>query len=109
MVRPIRLAKEEIDTWLAAHPGWARATTGTAKTECITRSFAFTDFASALGFVVRVGCFAEKRDHHPDVELGFGKAKLLWTTHDAGGVTRLDLDLAAATDMLASSSGVKRI
>lgn len=108
MVRPTRLPKEDIDVWLAAHPGWARSTTGAAKAECVSRAFTFTDFASALGFVVRVGCIAEKRDHHPDVELGFGKAKLLWTTHDAGGVTRLDLECAAATDMLASSSGVKR-
>jgi 4a-hydroxytetrahydrobiopterin dehydratase len=43
---------------------------------------------------------AEKRDHHPDVTIGWGKARVLWTTHDAGGVTDLDLALAEATDGL---------
>ena len=43
---------------------------------------------------------AEKRDHHPDMELGWGKAKVAWSTHDAGGLTQLDLDLAETTEKL---------
>jgi 4a-hydroxytetrahydrobiopterin dehydratase len=104
MVRPTRLSPEEIDRWLREHPGWQRAESGA---ESLTRSFAFDDFASALGFVVRVGCAAEKRDHHPDVALGWGRATLVWTTHDAGGVTALDLELAAASERLASGAGAK--
>ena len=63
---------------------------------------AFPDFASALAFVVRLGCLAEKKDHHPDIELGWGKVRVLWTTHDAGGLTRLDLEMAEAADALKS-------
>jgi 4a-hydroxytetrahydrobiopterin dehydratase len=68
----------------------------------LARTFKFPDFASALAFVVRLGCVAEKRDHHPDVELGWGKARVSWSTHDAGGITQLDLDMAEATTKLAS-------
>ena len=68
----------------------------------LARTFTFPDFASALAFVVKVGCAAEKRDHHPDVELGWGKARIAWSTHDAGGITQLDLDMAEATTKLAS-------
>jgi 4a-hydroxytetrahydrobiopterin dehydratase len=96
MPRPTKLDAREVDTWLAAHPGWARAGDG-----AIARGFTFPDFSAAMGFVVRVGLAAEKKDHHPDVELGWGKARVLWSTHDAGGITALDLELATLTDSLA--------
>jgi 4a-hydroxytetrahydrobiopterin dehydratase len=44
---------------------------------------------------------AEKKDHHPDVELKWGSVRVTWSTHDAGGVTQLDLDAAQATDAIA--------
>ncbi len=85
-----------VDAWLAAHPGWTR------DGDAIARAYAWPDFGAALGFAVRLGLVAEKRDHHPDIHLGWGKARVMWTTHDAGGITPLDLDLAAATDALAA-------
>jgi 4a-hydroxytetrahydrobiopterin dehydratase len=85
----------EVDAWLAQHHGWERA-----GADAIAKRFTFPDFSAALAFAVRVGCLAEKRDHHPDLELGWGRARVLWSTHDAGGVTRLDLEAAAATDQL---------
>jgi 4a-hydroxytetrahydrobiopterin dehydratase len=96
MARPLRLDSSVVDAWLAKSGGWQRAHEG-----AIARTFKFADFAAALAFVVKVGCAAEKRDHHPDVELGWGKAKITWSTHDAGGITQLDLDLAEATNALA--------
>jgi 4a-hydroxytetrahydrobiopterin dehydratase len=93
MTRPTRLDATIVDAWVAAHPGWQRAGEG-----AIARRYAFPDFAAALAFTVRVGCLAERRDHHPDVELGWGRARVAWSTHDAGGVTQLDLDAAEATD-----------
>jgi 4a-hydroxytetrahydrobiopterin dehydratase len=96
MPRPTRLPPSSVDSWISAHPGWERTQAG-----AIAKRYAFPDFASALGFVVRLGCVAEKRDHHPDVELGWGKAQVTWSTHDAGGVTELDLAGAEATDKLA--------
>jgi 4a-hydroxytetrahydrobiopterin dehydratase len=97
MPRPTELSPAVVDAWLSAHPGWSRSG------KAIVRTYAFPDFAAALAFVVRAGCWAEKHDHHPDVQLGWGRAQLLWTTHDAGGITQLDLDGAAAAD--ASAGG----
>ncbi len=82
-----------MDAWIARHAGWERVSDG-----AIARKFTFPDFSAALGFVVRVGCWAEKHDHHPDVALSWGKARVLWSTHDAGGVTELDLRAAEACD-----------
>jgi 4a-hydroxytetrahydrobiopterin dehydratase len=95
MARPKKLGAAAVDSWLGEHAGWKRAGKG-----AIAKKFSFADFGAALGFVVRVGCMAEKRDHHPDVELGWGRARILWSTHDAGGVSQLDLDAAEATDKL---------
>ena len=95
MSRPTKLDAGSIEAFLASHEGWARAG------DAITRAYSFADFSAALGFVVRVGLAAEKKDHHPDIELGWGKARVRWSTHDAGGITSLDLELAEATDLLA--------
>jgi 4a-hydroxytetrahydrobiopterin dehydratase len=96
MARPTRLDDTTVNAWLGAHPGWERHGSGT--NAGISRAYTFPDFATALSFVVRIGLLAEKRDHHPDVELGWGKAKLRWSTHDAGGISQLDLDAAEASD-----------
>ena len=93
MTRPTKLDAAAVNAWISAHPGWERAGEG-----AIAKQYKLPDFASALAFVVRVGCLAERRDHHPDVELGWGRARVSWSTHDAGGVTQLDLDAAEATD-----------
>jgi 4a-hydroxytetrahydrobiopterin dehydratase len=92
MSRPTKLEPSVVDTWLKAHAEWQRSG------EALVRVYKLPDFATALALVVHVGCWAEKHDHHPDVELGWGRVKLLWTTHDAGGVTQLDLDGAEASD-----------
>jgi 4a-hydroxytetrahydrobiopterin dehydratase len=87
-----KLEQAVVNTWLATHSGWERAGEG-----AIARKFVFPDFASALAFVVRLGCYAEKANHHPDVELGWGRARVVWSTHDAGGISQRDLDAAEAT------------
>ena len=96
MSRPTKLELPDVNAWLIAHPEW----TFEAGRELV-RVFVFPDFASALAFVLRVGIEAEKKDHHPDIELGWGRARVLWSTHDAGGVTSLDLELATLTDSFA--------
>jgi 4a-hydroxytetrahydrobiopterin dehydratase len=93
---PTQLPPTTVDAWLVAHPEWSRADGGG-----IARKFAFADFSSALAFGVRVGCYAERRDHHPDLEIGWGRVRVHWSTHDAGGLTHLDLDSAEATDAMA--------
>jgi 4a-hydroxytetrahydrobiopterin dehydratase len=85
-----------VDAWIAQHPGWQRTAQDT-----LVKTYKFPDFASALAFVVRVGLVAEKRDHHPDVELKWGSVRTTWSTHDAGGLTQLDLNAAEAADAIA--------
>ena len=55
----------------------------------------------ALGFVNRVGILAEELDHHPDTTFGWGYAEILTTTHDRGGITQFDTELAARIDAIA--------
>ena len=98
MARPTKLEGLVVNAWLAQHSPWERATDAS-----IARSYTFPDFSTALGFVVRVGLAAEKHDHHPDIELGWGKARVVWSTHDANGVTKLDLELADASDKIFAS------
>lgn len=95
MPRPHVEADETIDAWLAAHPGWARRNAGIAK------QFSFADYPSTIAFVTRLAFAAEKRDHHPDLVVTWGKVDVVWTTHDAGGTTALDLELAARCEELA--------
>jgi 4a-hydroxytetrahydrobiopterin dehydratase len=98
-MRPSKLDDAALTQWLGSHPGWEKTRAGGQ--DAIARSFRFADFSAALAFTVRVGLAAEKRDHHPDVELGWGRARVIWTTHDQKGVTSLDTELAEATDTLA--------
>jgi 4a-hydroxytetrahydrobiopterin dehydratase len=58
------------------------------------------DFAAALAWVNRVGELAEARNHHPDIAISWNKVTLTLSTHSAGGLTQLDMDLAAAIDAL---------
>jgi 4a-hydroxytetrahydrobiopterin dehydratase len=98
-MRPEKLDDAALAKWLGSHAGWEKTRAGDQ--DAIARTLRFPDFSAALGFVVRIGLAAEKRDHHPDVELGWGRARIVWTTHDQKGVTSLDTELAEATDALA--------
>ena len=67
----------------------------------LTRTFAFKDFVAALSFVNRVGQAAEAAGHHPDIDIRYNKVRLALITHDAGGLTGKDFDLAAQANALA--------
>jgi 4a-hydroxytetrahydrobiopterin dehydratase len=82
---------------LAALPQWSYDPAARA----IARRFAFRDFSAAFGFMTRVALAAEKADHHPDWSNSWNKVDVRLTTHDAGGVTARDVDLARAIDALA--------
>jgi 4a-hydroxytetrahydrobiopterin dehydratase len=62
-------------------------------------------FVEALAFVQQVGLLAEAADHHPDIDIRYSRVTLSLTTHDSGGITRLDLDLARAIDGVATDAG----
>lgn len=67
----------------------------------LVKTFAFKDFRQALAFVNRVGEAAESVGHHPDIDIRYNRVRLALVTHDAGGLTAKDFDLAAQTDGLA--------
>jgi len=67
----------------------------------IVRSFRFADFNAAFGFMTRAALWAEKFDHHPEWFNVYNKVEVTLTTHDAGGVTELDLAFARFLDSLA--------
>ncbi len=62
----------------------------------IEKKFQFKDFATALGFIVQVGLIAEKKNHHPELYNVYNKVSIRLSTHDAGGVTNKDFELAKA-------------
>jgi 4a-hydroxytetrahydrobiopterin dehydratase len=66
----------------------------------ISKSFDFPDFRTALDFVNKVGALAETANHHPDIQLGWGKVTISLTSHDKGQVTDKDYDLAKEIDAL---------
>ena len=61
----------------------------------LVRTFNFKDFRESLAFVNRVGELAEAAGHHPDIDIRYNKVRLALVTHDAGGVTAKDFELAA--------------
>jgi 4a-hydroxytetrahydrobiopterin dehydratase len=69
--------------------------------DAITRTFHFKDFNEAFGFMTRVALMAENMDHHPEWFNVYNKVEVTLSTHDAGGLTELDVKLAAAMDRLA--------
>ena len=66
----------------------------------IHREYAFDDFSHAFGFLSRVALLAEKRNHHPDIQNSYSRVVLDLVSHDAGGVTDADLEMAEAIQAL---------
>jgi 4a-hydroxytetrahydrobiopterin dehydratase len=77
-------------------PGWALDEAGTA----LLRSVGFADFAAAFAFLTRVAAHSEAVDHHPEFTSVWNRVDFRLTSHDAGGVTQRDVDLAIAIDAL---------
>jgi 4a-hydroxytetrahydrobiopterin dehydratase len=67
----------------------------------IRRNLRFADFAEAFGFMTRVAILAEKADHHPEWFNVYNRVEILLTTHDAGGLSQRDIDLATVIDAIA--------
>jgi 4a-hydroxytetrahydrobiopterin dehydratase len=88
------LDANERDAALAGLKGWAYD----AEVKGIRRTFRFSDFAEAFGFMTRVAILAEKADHHPEWFNVYNRVEILLTTHDAGGLSERDISLATAID-----------
>jgi len=95
-----KLTESERTAALGRLPQWAFAT----DRDALQRTYKFVDFGSALGFMVRAGLVAEKMDHHPEWFNVYSRVEVWLTTHDAGGVTELDVSMAEAMDKIASAT-----
>ncbi len=96
-MNPTLLSFAERDDWLAAHTTWIWDPLRGA----IRKEFLYPDFVLAFGFMVRVALVAERAGHHPEWTNVYNRVEVTLTTHDAGGLTRLDVDLAEQIDTLA--------
>lgn len=92
-----RLSADVRKQALGAIPGW----TEVQGREAIEKTFVFKDFNEAFGFMTRAALIAEKMDHHPEWRNVYKTVEVVLSTHDAGGVTRLDVELAAAMNAIA--------
>jgi len=85
----------------ALPPGWAIDSARPA----LTRRYQFQDFNAAFGFMTRAALLAERMDHHPEWFNVWNRVDITLTTHDAGGITALDLEMAGYLERYASEAG----
>ena len=91
MTRPSRIGAAAA---LQGLPGWAAA----EGRDAIVKTYKFDDFSAAFGWMTRIALAAEKLDHHPEWFNVYARVEVLLATHDAGGVTELDVKLAKIMD-----------
>jgi 4a-hydroxytetrahydrobiopterin dehydratase len=95
MGRMPQLSEDDVTAALGALPGWAR------RGAEIEKTFERPSFADAIAFVVRIGFLAEAADHHPDLDIRWRRVRVALTTHDSGGLTANDVDLAGQIEEIA--------
>jgi|SRR3954453_19140626 4a-hydroxytetrahydrobiopterin dehydratase len=94
-----KLTDDERAAALASLPHWAVV----EERDAIRRLYAFKNFSEAFGFMARSALMAEKLDHHPEWSNVYGRVDVTLSTHDAGGLTELDVKLARAMDRFAAA------
>ena len=90
------LTQQEVAAALSSLAGWKTAG------DSITREYRFPDFMAAIRFVNRVAEAAQAADHHPDIDIRYNRVIVTLSTHDEGGVTKKDTDLAGQLDTAAA-------
>lgn len=93
-----KLTTAQREAALASLGGWSYD----ADKDAIERKFGFKDFSAAFAFMTRVALLAEKAGHHPEWSNVYNKVSIRLTTHDAGGLSEKDIDLANRIDALES-------
>jgi 4a-hydroxytetrahydrobiopterin dehydratase len=98
---PVRqpLSDLEIQRALGTLPGWAR------RGDTLVKTFSMRTFPDGITLVTRVADEAERANHHPDIDIRYTKVTFTLSTHDAGGITRKDLELASAIDRAREQQG----
>src|SRR5262249_53925544 len=84
MTKRDKLSEPTVDDFLRDNAGWRR------EANTLVKTFELDSYARGIAFAVELGFAAEKRDHHPDITIGWRKVSVGWSTHDAGGITQLD-------------------
>jgi 4a-hydroxytetrahydrobiopterin dehydratase len=90
-----KLSDLEIRRALSNLPGWSR------KGDALVKTYSFARFADGIKFVQQVAELADAMDHHPDIDIRYTKLTFSLSTHDAGGITQRDLDLATKIEQAA--------
>jgi 4a-hydroxytetrahydrobiopterin dehydratase len=98
---PEKLTGNARQAALAKLSGWSEL----EGRDAISRKFTFKDFSEAFGFMARAALIAEKLDHHPEWFNVYNKVEVTLATHEAGGVTERDVQLAQEMNRLAAASG----
>ncbi|MEQ8585478.1 MAG: 4a-hydroxytetrahydrobiopterin dehydratase [Thalassobaculaceae bacterium] len=98
-----KLSDDDRKAILASIDGWAETDGG----KKIVKTFEFDGFDSAWGFMTRAAIKAQSMDHHPEWSNVYSTVEVALTTHDVGGVSELDIELAKYMDAAATSTGVK--
>lgn len=83
-----------MNQWLSAHPNWE------LKDKKLYREFHFKDFVEAFSWMTKSALWAEKLDHHPEWQNTYSSVQVYLTTHDTGGISPKDLQLAEKMDAL---------
>jgi len=96
---PERLSDISIQRELGNLPGWTR------RADLITKTFQFRDFLTGIDFVTAVAKAADAADHHPDIDIRYTKVTCALSTHSAGGITQMDLDMAKKIDAAQAKVG----
>jgi 4a-hydroxytetrahydrobiopterin dehydratase len=99
MSRPAKLSDEILTKEMTTLSAWRLEGAGDGR--LLAREFKFADFVSAMQFVNRLAEAAETAGHHPDIDIRYNKVRVALVTHDAGGITQNDVDLARSADGLA--------
>lgn len=87
-----KLSDLEIQRALGGLPGWSR------KGDALVKAYSFARFGDGIRFVDDVAKLADSMNHHPDIDIRYTKVAFSLSTHDAGGITQRDLDLARAIE-----------
>ncbi len=98
MSRPQKLSEDDVRARLSELPDWSLTDVK------LHREIQFGDFVRAFGFMSSVALIAEKMDHHPEWSNVYGRVVIDLQTHDAGGITELDFELAKAANRLAEKA-----
>lgn len=101
MAAPERLRRDEVEAGLATLRGWQ------IREDELVAHFRLSSFRDAVAFTVQIADVADELDHHPEWRVAYRRVEVTTTTHDAGGLTRLDITLATRVSAVAAARGAE--